>query len=48
MLVVFRFHAANYENGRSRVAKEKLRYFGKFITSEEYHKKVLTDKQIVS
>lgn len=34
-------------NGRSRVAKKKLRYFGRFIKSEDFKDKILTDDQII-
>lgn len=34
-------------NGRSRVAKKKLRYFGRFIKSEDFKDKILSDDQIV-
>lgn len=34
-------------NGRSRVAKKKLRYFGRFIKSEDFQSKILSDSQII-
>ena len=40
-------HANVNMNGRSRVAKSKLRYFGRFIKYEDIQDKLLTDDQIV-
>jgi len=37
----------NAFSGRSRVAKKKLRYFGRFIKSEDFKNKVLSDEQII-
>lgn len=37
----------NAFNGRSRVAKKKLRYFGRFIKSEDFKDKMLSDNQII-
>jgi 16S rRNA A1518/A1519 N6-dimethyltransferase RsmA/KsgA/DIM1 with predicted DNA glycosylase/AP lyase activity len=34
-------------NGRSRVAKKKLRYFGRFIKSEDFLNKIVSDSQII-
>ena len=34
-------------NGRSRVAKTKLRYFGRFIKSEDFKDKIISDEQIL-
>ena len=34
-------------NGRSRVAKAKLRYFGRFIKSEDFKEKIVSDDQII-
>lgn len=34
-------------NGRSRVAKTKLRYFGRFIKSKEFEEKLISDEQII-
>ena len=34
-------------NGRSRVAKKKLRYFGRFIKSEDFKDKLISDEQIL-
>ena len=34
-------------NGRSKVAKAKLRYFGRFIKSEDFKDKLVSDDQII-
>jgi len=40
-------HGNDTFNGRSRVAKKKLRYFGRFIKYEDFKDKLLTDDQII-
>lgn len=43
----WRLNNKNAFNGRSRVAKTKLRYFGRFIKKDDLNDKILTDDQII-
>mmetsp|Transcript_941 Transcript_941/g.818 ORF Transcript_941/g.818 Transcript_941/m.818 type:complete len:87 (+) Transcript_941:559-819(+) len=43
----WRLNNKNAFNGRSRVAKTKLRYFGRFIKKDDLKNKILTDDQII-